>query len=141
VAFTPIRDDAEDKVKSGTLRVTLGTQAVAIIGALITGLDPLLGDEFSSGQKTAIIVAAIAFVAVAQVADVIARAWTTSAATMRAIPLPKSLDVTVTTGKDEHGRAVGMLMQNGEPQYLVVLKASSSDGSAAWHPARDLKFP
>lgn len=137
-----VRKQSEDAITSGTLRLTLGTQAAAVIGALLVGLDPFFGDSFSSGQKTAIVIAAVAFVALAQVADVLARAWTTAAASVRSVPLPRPINVTVKNPEFVRGQAVEMLVQGGDPRYLVVPEPGAADGaSPSWHPTSDLHFP
>jgi hypothetical protein len=73
------RNPQNDVIDAGTLHLTLGAQCAALVGAIVVGLDPLLGKNFTHAQKTAIIIAAVALIAITHAADVLARAWATAA--------------------------------------------------------------
>jgi hypothetical protein len=137
--ISPVRDSTEDVVKAGTFRLTLGTQAAAVIGALITGLNPLFGDDFSDGQKTAIIIAAIAFIAISQVADVLARAWGAAAASSAVAALPKALPVSVRLPAPEDDYDGSALAIRGKDEYLVVPSGVDGKG-AAWVAKTTIRF-
>jgi hypothetical protein len=135
-----LRNPEDDAIKAGTLRATLGTQAVVIIGALLTGLKPLFGDSFSSGERTAIIIAAIALIAISTGADVIARSWVTAASSMTAAPLPKPMAVKVISPQEDYeGVAVELMLVGGDERYFVV-PTNGAAQSAAWHKRAELKF-
>jgi len=122
-----IRDPREDVIKAGTLRGTLGTQFGLLVGAIVTTLDPLLGTNFSHAQKSAIIIATIALIAITHAADVVARAWTTAArcaakATQRAasttqgaaLPRPLRVRVLDPPGDPYDGQAVELRLIGGD---------------------------
>lgn len=133
-----VRNQGDDVVKSGPFRLTLGTQAAALIGALVTSLDPLLGDAFTSGEKTAIIIAAISFIAVSQVADVLARAWVTASSSGVA-SLPKALPVSVRLPAPDDDYEGSALAIRGKDEYFVVPSGVDGKG-AAWVSRGSLRF-
>jgi hypothetical protein len=125
MAAPPLRDPSQDVVKAGALRLTLGTQVGAAIAALVTALDPIFGDSFRPGLKTAIIIASIAAFALVTVADVFARTWATVATQPQIAVAPKGVNVRYipVAANEETGWAmVATRAKAGDPpiEFLIV---------------------
>jgi hypothetical protein len=138
----PIRDAEADLVKAGAFRVTIGTQVGAAITALVTAINPIFGDEFRPGLKTAIIVAAIGAFAIATAADIYGRTRVTCCAQNPVALATKSWKVKYTpaAGAAESGwTVVALRRKEGEPstpEFLVVKAGEAS----VWAGAGDLDF-
>jgi hypothetical protein len=129
----PIRDPKADVVKSGAFRLTWVSGAIGGIGALIIafnkGFTEIFGDEAGAGIKASVLIAIIAAWAVIAVADLLARAITTSArlrsAPAAGTPAPDGMQVTLTDGVDSPGWLVAAVRgtdgaADGDLELLVV---------------------
>jgi hypothetical protein len=130
---SPLRDPKEDVIKSGALRLTWVSGAVGGIAGLVTIFNEefthLFGEHASDGIKASVLIAVIAAWAVIAVADIFARAITTSARLKKpaaaAITAPKGIRVTLTEGKDSNGWSVAAIRgfdgaDGDEAEFLVV---------------------
>lgn len=131
MSFTPVRNEKEDVVKSGALRLTWISGAIGGISAILTVFNEefihVFGEHASDGIKASVLIAIIAAWAVIAVADILARSITTSArmkASPEAITAPKGLKVTLTEGQDSNGWTVAAIKgfdgQSGAAEFLVV---------------------
>jgi hypothetical protein len=137
-----LRNKDDDLVKAGAFRITIGTQVASAIAALVTGINPILGDTFRPGLKTAIIIAAIGAFAIASAADIYGRARVTCCTQARMALAPKGWKVKYTPekGADEQGWVVVALRPKkgapSTPEFLVVKAGHDS----AWAEAEHLDF-
>jgi hypothetical protein len=129
----PIRDPKADVVKSGAFRLTWVSGALAGISALIVafnkGFTEIFGDTAGAGIKASVLIAIIAAWAVIAVADLLARAITTSAklrsAPAAGMPAPDGMQVKLTDGVDSEGWLVAAVrgtdgVADGALELLVV---------------------
>jgi hypothetical protein len=130
-----IRDEKEDVVKSGALRLTWVSGAIGGIGALVTIFNEqfinVFGDNASDGIKASVLIAIIAAWALIAVADILGRSITTSARLRQAldkpIAAPKGMRVTLTKGTDSEGWAVAAIRSadGGDDSKLEFLVAKA----------------
>jgi hypothetical protein len=138
----PIRNEDDDLVKAGAFRITIGTQVGSAIAALVTAIDPIFGDTFRPGLKTAIIIAAIGAFAIATAADIYGRTRVTCCTQVRMTVAPQAWKVKylLKAAADEDGwLVVALRPKEGEPstpEFLVV----KAGGGSAWAEAKDLDF-
>lgn len=140
--MSAIRQENADVVKVGAFRLTLGTQVAAAIVALVTGLDPIFGDTFRPGLKTAIIIAAVAAFALIAVADILARSWATCCTQPKLALAPQGISVShITKPSDQEAgwTAVAMRPKPDDPASAEFLVAKSGQ-SPEWVEAKNLKF-
>lgn len=140
--LSPIRDENADVVKAGAFRLTLGTQLGAAIAALVTAINPIFGDTFRPGLKTAIIIASIAALAVIGAADVIARAWATCCSQPRMALAPKGVDVRYIplSAEEEQGWTVVALRPKPDDRSSTEFLIVKHGHGPAWVDAKDLEF-
>lgn len=137
-----IRDSGKDVVEAGAFRLTLGTQVGAAIAALVVSLDPIFGDAFLSGQKTAIIIAAIAAFAVVTATDILARSWTSCCSRPQMALAPRGVDVrnTPRPAAEEPGwTVVAVRAKSADPastEFLIVKQGEQPE----WVDASKLEF-
>lgn len=134
MSFSPVRDEQEDVIKSGALRVTWISGTIGGIGAILTVFNEefihVFGEHASDGIKASVLIAIIAAWAAIAVADIISRSITTSAGLKtpsEAIAAPKGLKVTLTDGQDSDGWSVAAIKgsngNGGEAAEFLVVKA------------------
>ena len=132
--MAPIRDAKEDVVKAGAFRLTWISGTIAGIGVVVTAFNDnivkIFGDHVSDGTKASVLIALIAAWSVIAVADLLARAITTSARLRSApateVPAPSGMQVKLTEGVDSSGWLVAAVRSaNGssEDGQLLVVKA------------------
>jgi hypothetical protein len=119
------RDSSQDVVKAGALRLTLGTQVGTAIAAVVTSVNPIFGDSFRPGLKTAIIIASIAAFTLVTVADVFARTWATVGSQPQIAVAPKGVNVRyipVAANEETGWTMVATRTKVGDPpiEFLIV---------------------
>jgi hypothetical protein len=130
-----IRDSKEDVVKSGAFRLTWISGTIGAIGVIVTAFNDnivkIFGDHVSDGIKASVLIALIAAWAAIAIADLLARAITTSAR-LRSIPAagmpaPNGMQVKLTDGVDSEGWLVAAVRGTnggaGEGLQFLVVKA------------------
>jgi hypothetical protein len=132
MSFSPMRDEQEDVVKSGALRLTWVSGAIGGIAAIVTAFNEhifqIFGDDVSDGTKASVLIAIIAAWAAIAVADLLSRAITTAARLKRApsaITAPEGMKVKLTKGPDAPGWMVAAIRRCDEgtgaaSEFLVV---------------------
>lgn len=129
----PVRDENEDTIKSGALRLTWVSGTLGGITALVTIFNEefthVFGEHASDGIKASVLIAVIAAWALIAVADIFARALTVSAKLKKgpadSVTAPRGLKVTLTEGEDSSGWTVAAIRgldgsDEDSAEFLVV---------------------
>jgi hypothetical protein len=131
------RDPKEDVVKAGALRLTWISGTIGALGVVVTAFNEhivkIFGDEVDDGIKASVLIAIIAAWALIAVADLIARAITTSArlrVPSPGIAVPNGMRVTLTDGVDSDGWLVAAARPavDGTGDGLQFLVVKSGEG-------------
>jgi hypothetical protein len=137
MSFAPIRDEKEDVVKSGALRLTWVSGAIGGVGAILTVFNEqfinLFGENASDGIKASVLIAIIAAWTLIAVADILGRSMTVSARLRRApdesMPAPKGMRVKLTEGEDAVGWTVAAIRSanGGDTSSLEFLVTKAGE--------------
>jgi hypothetical protein len=139
----PFTASSEDAIKARALNLTLFSGLAAGIATAITvfnkSFTAIFGDKLHgvdlANAKLTLVVAVIAAFALISVADLLARAWATSAGGSFVIAsAPSGLSATKTTGRDETGFIVAAVrFKPSDPdavEYLLVKKGEAPGWTA-----------
>jgi hypothetical protein len=137
--MAPIRDPNEDVVKSGAFRLTWVSGTIAGIAGVVTVFNEqfihIFGEHASDGVKASVLIAIIAAWALIAVADLLARAITTTAKLRREpsslVTAPKKMRVKVTGGgEDSPGWTVAAIRgadgSEADALNLLVVKSGQA---------------
>lgn len=129
----PIRDEKEDTIKSGALRLTWISGTLGGLTALVTVFNEefthVFGEHASDGIKASVLIAVIVAWALIAVADIFARAMTVSAKLKKgpgdSVTAPKGMKVKLTGGEDSPGWTVTAIRgldgtDEDSAEFLVV---------------------
>jgi hypothetical protein len=143
---TPLRDPKQDVIKSGALRLTWVSAAIAGVSAIVVAFNDatlkIFGEDLNDRTKAAVLVAIIVAWAAIAVADLFARAIAVAGTQPPAVvTAPGGIHVTrpPLAGDDETGWAVVAIEVDGSGSETARFLVSKAGHAPEWVQAKDLK--
>jgi hypothetical protein len=141
---TPIRNDSQDVIKAGTLRLTWISGIVGALAAIGTTWDSfwaaIYGHPPSDWIRTAVLIAIVSAWAVIASTDMASRAYASARLGARVVSLPSAASAEWNPSGGTHQVVVAALRFTPTDPETVEYLVLRADGPSAWVPASELTF-